>query len=195
MFKRFASLRLTQFVLRCAAIAAAGSFLAATQARASLIGDTVTGQVLFPSVGSVFADLGSAVVGPGVEFTPTIDVDFAANTVTFAAVFNSSITFFVQSFNGLGFADLTHPFTAVGIDQATNVAGFGMSDLSLVGGEILVNLSGLTVNNAAFVGPPTEIVLDVETAASVPEPGTITLFGTTLLGLGWLARRHQARAA
>jgi hypothetical protein len=47
-------------------------------------------------------------------------------------------------------------------------------------------LVGFDLTYAEGVTPPAFLQL------SVPEPGTVALFGTSLLGLGWLARRRRA---
>ncbi|MGH7116467.1 MAG: PEP-CTERM sorting domain-containing protein [Stellaceae bacterium] len=61
-------------------------------------------------------------------------------------------------------------FTASSATEAVTILG-----LSTAGGEYI------GIDNAD---------LELATVAPVPEPSTIAMFGTSLLGLGWLARRR-----
>jgi hypothetical protein len=57
-----------------------------SSARASLVGDTVSAVNLFPDTTTVAHNLGTATVGPGVEFEFGLDIDFGSSTLTLSTV-------------------------------------------------------------------------------------------------------------
>ena len=60
--------------------------------------------------------------------------------------------------------------------------------ISIVGNNIFLNYSGANTGNG-----PTTSIIDVTTPASgAPEPGTLTLLGAGLLGLGFRYKRRSA---
>lgn len=129
-----------------------------------------------------------------------------------------SFDFFTLGFNGLGGGNGTLS-ASLGFDlpsdapvaAGTGEGGFG-TFLGLINGGNLTwvtqpgvfsltdgsqysvtfaNLSGLTIGSAV-VGA-TITLLQGASAVSVPEPGTLSLFGLGLLAVGYLARRRQQR--
>jgi hypothetical protein len=131
-----------------------------------------------------------------------------------------SFDFFTLGFNGVGGGEGTISAT-LGFDLPTGApvavgtgeGGFGTFLGFISGGTLnwvtqpgvfslgdgsqysvtFANLSGLTVGSAV-VGA-TITLLQGGAAVSVPEPGTLTLFGLGLLGVGFLARRRQRQMA
>jgi len=131
-----------------------------------------------------------------------------------------SFDFFTLGFNGLGGGTGTISAT-LGFDlptgapvaEGTSEGGFGTFFGLISAGNLtwvtqpgvfslgdgsqysvtFANLSGVTVGSAV-VGA-TITLLQGGSAVSVPEPGTLSLFGLGLLGVGFLARRRQRRMA
>jgi len=61
--------------------------------------------------------------------------------------------------------------------------------ISIVGNNIFLNYSG--VNTGGAPNGPTVSIIDVTTSTSaVPEPGTLTLLGAGLAGIGFRYRRR-----
>ena len=160
------------WVRRASAFAIAAILvLIAPAARANLIGNTVNAKTLLPDTATVGDDLGTATVGPGVEFVFDLglNLDFGAGTLTISVPEpNSLVGFFDAPFNGFGFADLTSPFGSASISPATDVPGFTAADLFLAGGELLVNLQSLDIDGPNDSSPGTEIVIDISTTISEP---------------------------
>ncbi len=131
-----------------------------------------------------------------------------------------SFDFFTLGFQGIGGGTGTIAAT-LGFDlptgapvaESTGEGGFGTFMGLISGGNLtwvtqpgvfslgdgsqysvtFANLSGVTLGSAV-VGA-TITLLQGGGAVSVPEPGTLTLFGLGLLGVGFLARRRQRQTA
>ena len=168
-------------------------------------GDTVKYQYLAPDISTPFPDAGSGnyVVGPGVA----IPISPTSGTAIDSATFGDSggvTTFTVKiqdtasgvycitgltgcggtwTFNGFELAYVSGPdlFSSVTIDPSTTMVGLVASDLSFNSDQIFLNWAGLPRLDASGVGAVVQ--LDIGGAASAPEPSTLLLLGSGLVGL------------
>ena len=185
-----------------------GIALTAGHAQASILGDTVTAQYLFPNTSSVWdGPAVSTVVAPGGSTLTVnyggISADFTGDQITIQEV-SSCGPGCVHSygswlgtpitFNGPELSDLSHPFTSVSVDNPTAPNAFtpGSYTVSLVDGSIFVSWPG------RFYDLSQKLVLDVSTAptqsiSQVPLPGALPMFGAALLGLAGLTKRRSLK--
>jgi hypothetical protein len=120
-------------------------------------------------------------------------IDSSANSITFDySVYTGSPTPWAASvlslsptiYNGIDLLFTGGPaITSVAIDPATNMVGFTTSYLSFTNGEIQVDWHSLPFDSTTIVK------LDVNSSSSVPEPGSLFLLGTGLLGAVGVIRR------
>jgi hypothetical protein len=157
-------------------------------AHAGLIGATVDVQHYIPDLATLNADAGSTTVSGAVEY-PTFlsfSVDITDTQILFGWGGPGNAGFATTAFNGYEYL-----FSGVTITGATvngSSTFLGSPAINIVGNNIFVNYSGLQTGNG-----PTTSIIDVTTSTSaVPEPGTLTLLGAGLLGLGFQYKRRSA---
>ncbi len=155
-------------------------------AHAGLIGNVIDVQYVWPSAGSVYADLGTITVTP----TP--------QTVTFQPYFNVTISdtqivvdgsnyggTYSGSFNGEYLIDESvATFPAYAVDASSVLTG-GSPTITTAGNTLEIDFHGLT-----FL-PGEQLVLDVG-PTGVPEPATLGLLGISVVSLGLFLRRRTA---
>ena len=177
-------------------------------ASAGLIGSTVTSQY-YRAGGYDIGGGTHAYVVNGTATAPykdyfTVKVtdsqiiyDYSPWDPTFPTSWTSSATsldrdgLFIQSGSLLSFAGAP-TILGVTVDAATNMAGFGASNVTFNGAEVAVNWSGLAFTNA------TRVVLNVQTpggAGAVPEPSACAMLAIGLAGAAGLARAGRRRRA
>ena len=160
--------------------------LSITQARAGLIGDSVTVDVITGATkDTVFANLGTATVtGAGAIFGSTFNIGVFDTAVTVTNTTSGTVAFAPATFNGWRITNVTGSpaITGLTINAATTQAGFDASRISFDATHIYVNMVGLTTQ------PGLDVKLDVQ---FVPEPATFAFVGLALGAFVFLRRRTQ----
>ena len=156
-------------------------------ANADFIGETLTIEWHFSTLGSIIATE-TGVVGGGIEFVERLggsNVDVGSTTIDFFGA--DATSYATGAFNGFVFTDALNAmadFVGISISSQTGYTGFDLLDINVTADRIEVNFAGVGSIDLA-----NQVQLTVQ-FASVPEPGTLALFGIGLLGMG-LARRRK----
>lgn len=91
--------------------------------------------------------------------------------------------------NGILFTETIDTITSLTLNAATNMSGFSLANVTWDASRIAIDWEGLSFST------DTMVVLDIDGGpggAPVPEPSTIILLGSGLLGLAWYGRKRKA---
>jgi hypothetical protein len=167
----------------------------AIPASASLLtGQTVQSTYLFPNTSTIFSGPTNSVVAGGVElvsFAGLANVDFSDMNILITLTRDAGVN--NVAFDGFSFFDVngTIPaITSVSLNGATNYAGFTGSRITFDADHVFVNVANLPGLNGQ------EISIDLNAAAAVPEPGTLSMMvaGMMVAGLAVIGRLRRRRA-
>ena len=168
-------------------------FSGASAATTGFLGDTVSANYEWPTLGTVLYPSGTAVVGAGVEFTNVggNSIDFS-NTNILVTYPSGFILSGVGTFDGWVFKDFS-PVDIISVSLAsTKLAGFMAADLSFGSSSITANTVGL----GPLFAPGTFISIDVGFALiATPLPAALPLFATGLGAIGLFGWRRKRKAA
>jgi hypothetical protein len=155
----------------------------------TLFGDTIDVQYVWPSVGSVYQDLGTITATntlQTVTFQPYFNVEISGSTV----VVNDSGygSQYSGSFNGQYLIDNSvATFPSYALDPSSVLTG-GTPNITIVGNTLEIDFHGLTFP------PGSQLVLDFGNVSQTPLPAALPLFATGLGALGLLGWRRKRKA-
>ena len=155
----------------------------------TLLGDTIDVQYVWPSLGSVFQDLGpitASATPQTVTFQPYFNVEISGSS----AVVNESNYSGVYSgtFNGEYLIDQSvATFPSYSVDISSILTG-GTPNITIVGNTLEINFAGLTFASGS------QLVLDFDPVSQTPLPAALPLFATGLGALGLLGWRRKRKA-
>lgn len=166
--------------------------LAAPSAHDGLI-DTLTVSVLYPNSSTIFQgatdtlSIGSSLSCPGASPVCTAGyfgeaVTFSATATTIAFSQDCCVDYTTAAFNGFEFSDLdfadSGTVSAATLTSVSGIAPLTQSDVSIVSGDIFVNLEGFEQGDAASF---TLTLNETGGSTATPEPGPATLVGGGLI--------------
>ncbi len=154
----------------------------------TLNGTTVTGNLTFPASSTNLFTTGSTTVGSGTEFTGTpVAFNYSANFSDTGLLFSVGCTGTGRQCVASGAADYTATFT----DSAFANGNFnivGTTDIQ----DFSYTLSGdtLTIHGLVASGGSANLTFSPAAVAPTPEPSSIALLGTGLLGIAGVVRKR-----
>lgn len=154
-------------------------------ARADVTGDTFSEGYYFDN--SAFCGSGTFVAGSttGTDCTGEFTYGFTGNQLTLTYTVNDIWS--GASYSGPEFTDLSESlagYTPV-LDSSSTQPGYEATSLSISGSTLYVNWQGESEN----IGDTVVIDL-VPAAAATPEPSSLALLGTSVLGVAGVVRRR-----
>ena len=179
-------------IKRVALVAAALGLLAVCggRAEAGFLGDTVTIDYIYPTVGSVYSSSGPLTVDPTASFAPfgNATATVSDSQLTFTAVLGTN--YIPAAFNGFTITDDSRNPMIVGvtIDPVTSPSvGFNASLISFTSDSVSANFKNLTFASTD------NVTLDISFASAVPEPSSLLMGGISVL-CGLARYRLSARS-
>jgi hypothetical protein len=161
-------------------------------AQAGLIGAQVTYEYFFPfplSISTIFS-LPTQTITSSTSLVDTVgDITTTFNNNQIIITNNEINPFVSVPFNGPGYLFSGLTITNVTTDPASASDFLGVP--SFTANDIMVNFEGLPTVPAGA-----RFILDVtSSSALIPEPASLALLGTGLVGIGLIVRRRRSHAA
>jgi len=155
----------------------------------TLDGDNVTVNYLYPDSSTVYQNLGTGTVsaaGFTVNSFGQHNYTVFPSEITLTNVLGQDVNFLSAAFNGYELIDNTGSPAITGVTVGfSDVAGFDASRVSFDATHVWLNMQSLITT------PGEDIELDLQFGTvTTPEPATLLLFGTALLGMAPLVLKR-----